>query len=444
MKRKALIVEDDPAMSLILSEYLSDEGLDIHAVTSGHEAVDSIKGDQPAVILLDLNLPDVDGIEFIQDIHRICKSCEVIVVTGEKAADSATRALQYGARDYLVKPVEKERLTTTVKNALQCFELHQQIAEYQKSLEQENFHGFIGQSTASRALYKTLEAAAGSNKPVFIRGERGAGKSLCAQAIHEISTQNADPFIHFNCSSIQAENIDHNIFGLEGVLSRAEGGTLFLDEVCDIDHEAQKKLLQFIETERFEDTGRSASEVDNVRIICSTAKDPLGEIEVGRFREDLYYHLHVLSVEVPPLRERGGDIILLAQYFLEKYGKEENKDFQGFEESVKKIFEGYHWPGNAKEIQNVVRNITVMEDGGVVRFSMIPNEIQGAELEIEKYSDNGSATTNLFSGQKIIPIGELEKMAIKHALEACNGNVQKAAYHLKISPATLYRKKPSA
>ncbi len=318
-----------------------------------------------------------------------------------------------------------------------------------------------------QAVYRTIDAAAASKATVFITGESGTGKEVAAEAIHRQSPRKTGPFVAINCGAIPKELMESEIFGhvkgaftgahadREGAASRASGGTLFLDEICEMDLALQTKLLRFIQTGTFQKVGGSKMEKVDVRFICATNRDPLAEVEAGRFREDLYYRLHVIPITLPPLRERAGDVIEIARHFLTEYAKEEGKGFTGFTPETEKIINDYNWPGNIRQVQNVIRNVVVLHDGDLVAPDMLPpplgkTGIQSADTaEPEADSDvpapeagrvtNG--TTTFENEDEIVPLWKVEREFIERAIAACDGNIPKAAARLGISPSTIYRKK---
>lgn len=321
-----------------------------------------------------------------------------------------------------------------------------------------------------QAVYKIIELAASSKATIFIKGESGTGKELAAEAIHQLSPRSTQgKLIAINCAAIPKDLMESEIFGhvkgaftgaigdREGAAKQADGGTLFLDEIGELDLELQSKLLRFVQSGTFRPVGGTKDIKVDVRIVCATNRDPLKEVEEGRFREDLYYRLHVIPLELPPLRERGTDIIEIGQSFLQNYAKEENKAFRSFSDESKEILKSWRWPGNVRELQNMLHNLVVLNDGDIVTTNMLPTEMQKQEIisdiPAEHISNNSSKTIPnqentrkelIFLPTKIenlSPLSDLERAIIENAIEICDGNIPRAAGYLGVSPSTIYRKR---
>lgn len=311
--------------------------------------------------------------------------------------------------------------------------------------------GFIGTSTAMQVVYRMIGQAAASKATVFITGESGTGKEVCASAIHRLGLRASKPFVALNCAAIPRDLIESEVFGhvkgaftgatsdREGAALRADGGTLFLDEICEMDLGLQGKLLRFLQTGEFNRVGGSKTEKVDVRIIAATNRDPLAEVEAGRFREDLYYRLHVIPVMLPALRERGRDVLELSRHFLKIYAAEEHKGFSGFAPEVEQMLQSYDWPGNVRQLQNIIRNIVVLHDGERVLPDMVPSPVGGRWARPQGFRRSAPAGNTT----AIRPLAEVEREAIEDAVRLCDGNIPKAAVLLGISPSTLYRKRMS-
>jgi len=300
-------------------------------------------------------------------------------------------------------------------------------------------------------------AAAPSKATVFITGESGTGKEVCAEAIHAQGTRAEHPFIALNCAAIPHDLMESEIFGhikgaftgasaeRKGAASLANGGTLFLDEIGEMDLDLQTKLLRFIQTGSFQKVGGSNLEKVDVRFICATNRDPLEDIAAGRFREDLYYRLHVVPLHLPPLRERGDDIIEIAQHFLITYAQEEGKGFTTFTPEVEVILRRYNWPGNVRQLQNVIRNIVVLHDEKSVTLAHLPAPLNTSlnKLEISHLAQplQQTETIDNLKHTPIKPLASVERDVIERAIKICDGNIPKAAALLEVSPSTIYRKK---
>lgn len=451
------MVEDVASLVLIYQQYLRDESIELITASCGIDAKKIIAEQAPELVLLDLGLPDIDGVEILKWLKDGQYPTEVIIITSDNTVDTVIEVMRLGALDFLEKPFDAKRLRTTVQNALQQASLKHYVNDVNSTFFRNSYHGFIGSSLKMQAVYRIIESAAPSKATVMILGESGSGKEVCAEAIHKQSPRSDSPFIALNCAAIPRDLIESEIFGhtkgaftgavteREGAASQAHGGTLFLDEIAEMDMELQTKLLRFIQTGKFKKVGGSREEPVDIRIICATNKDPLTEVRAGRFREDLYYRLHVIPVELPSLRERGEDILELAEYFLQIYSREENKHFSGFSEDVINIFMAFDWPGNVRQLQNIIRNIVVLHNDDRVLPEYLPaplnSFVNSDEPGIQKTTSDNIKKTPPASSSDILSLEEVERNAIEQAIKYCNGNIPMAAALLKVSPSTIYRKK---
>ena len=459
---KVLIVEDSAPQARLYQQYLQAELLTLSVVSSGTAAIASIQQNVPDLILLDCKLPDMDGQEILYWLQQQQINCSVIVITGHSSVDVAVAMMRNGADDFLEKPVSASRLKTSVKNRLEQARLQQLLDNYQTTFEREHYHGFIGSSLPMQAVYRIIDAAAPSKATVFITGESGTGKEICAEAIHAQGSRAKQALIAINCGAIPHDLMESEIFGhvkgaftganeeRKGAATLADGGSLFLDELCEMDLELQTKLLRFIQTGTFKKVGSSKLERVDVRFICATNRDPLADVAAGRFREDLYYRLHVVPLHLPPLRERGKDILEIANHFLHSYAKEEGKQFTAFSPAVESIFlRQYNWPGNIRQLQNVIRNIVVLNNAKLVEPSHLPaplNNLVRSQAELTTQVTTAVAddpNCMASDNQPIQSLADVERYTIENAIKICNGNIPKAAALLDVSPSTIYRKKQS-
>lgn len=502
MSFNALLVEDSQSLGALYSEYLRAEGGRVTHVHFGEDALAELEREKPDLLFLDIKLPDMSGMDILERVAADCPSVTVIMMTAHGTIDIAVDAMRLGAFDFLVKPFDAKRLGITVRNALKQRELLQLVSRYEKSLPTANFCGFIGESLAMQAVYRTLENVADSKASVFITGESGTGKEVCAQAIHSLGRRKEGPFIALNCASIPRELMESEIFGhvkgaftgatsgRQGAAGRAHGGTLFLDEICEMDLDLQAKLLRFIQTGVYTPVGGGKEETVDVRFVAATNRHPWQEVKAGRFREDLYYRLYVIPVELPPLRSRGKDVQLLAKKLLKEYSREEGKAFKSMSADCMRLLSSYAWPGNVRQLQNVMRQMVVLNQGDTLTEAMLPEFVRGghdkprlvapvAPAEPSHFQDQGhwrdpddhmppdahgygaqslsgddalashSGThshshSHIGSGESaegIKPLWLAEKEIIEQAIEACEGNIPKAAALLDISASTIYRKR---
>lgn len=465
-----LLIDDDPAMVALVQSYLADEPFKLDVATCGQDALARLNEQTYQVILLDLGLPDMSGQSLLEHIHTRRIPGEVIVVTGDCAMSTVVTVMQAGARDFLAKPFARSRLLTTIKHCIEHQLLKTQLYNYKQRFERERFGGFIGSSSSMQQVYQIIESAAQSRATAFITGESGTGKEVCAEAIHNHSERRNKPFIALNCGAIPGELVESEIFGhvkgaftgahqeRDGAARAAHQGTLFLDEICELELALQSKLLRFLQTGTLQKVGSDKLESVDVRIICATNRDPLKQVEDGQFREDLYYRLHVLPIQLPPLRERGNDVIEIARSLLAQYADEEGKQFRHFCEETEQRFAAYNWPGNVRQLQNVVRNIVVLHEGEVVTTEMLPpplnTAIQHNGHSTPQMAPVASAATtsapvitdnaaSVHAAERIRPLAQVEREAIEEAIALCDGRIPDAAHYLGISAATIYRKRNS-
>jgi len=463
-----LVVEDSPTLVVAYQEYLHDEACKTTYAETGAEALGHIQKHLPNVIMLDLGLPDMNGMDILEYINEHQLPCLVVVVTAQGSIDIAVKALRdYKAFDFIEKPFDGQRLIVTIHNALRLQQLTKAVDNYKKEVEnykrfkRTQYYDLIGASSPMQAVYQIIENAASSKATVFITGESGTGKELCAEAIHKQSPRHHKPFIALNCAAIPKELIESEIFGhvkgaftgavteRQGAAFQAHSGTLFLDEIGEMDLDLQSKLLRFVQTGVVKKVGGSKSEQVDVRFICATNRDPFTEVQEGRFREDLYYRLHVIPIMLPPLRDRADDVLLIANKLLANYTKEENRLFDGFAPQTEVILRRYGWPGNVRELQNVIRNVVVLNEGEHVLPEMLPapltqlhqtrskKEMTQSVVPPPSRSDTAATTDS----KNIRPLWQIEKEAIEQAIDLCKSNIPKAAALLEVSPSTIYRKR---
>jgi two-component system repressor protein LuxO len=509
MNQKVLLVEDSTAQAAVYRSYLEADGHRVHAVETGEAALEYLQRHLPAAMLLDLQLPGIQGLDVMNRLKALGCTVPVVVISDNGSTDNVVEAMQLGATDFVTKPFGRSRLGVTVGNAIRQRELAAMVATYRDKFTRDRFHGFIGSSLAMQSLYRIIESAAPSKATVFITGESGTGKELCAAAIHASSRRSDGPFVAVNCAALPRDLMESEIFGhvkgaftgahrqRDGAASLADGGTLFLDEIGEMDLELQSKLLRFVQTGQFQRVGSGETITVDVRIVCATNRDPLEMVRVGRFREDLYYRLHVVPVQLPPLRERGDDVLSIARSFLTRYAREEDKRFEGFTPECEQLLAGHRWQGNVRELENVVRNIVVLHDAQFVTLSMLPptllqeqsarpaqaspitpgepKEMPTPQFELPPVATTGRpgatapgepvpalvsvpaptpapaasvqvpAPAAPFSPRRadVIPLWQVERDAIEAAIASFDGNVPRAAAALEISPSTIYRKRQS-
>jgi two-component system repressor protein LuxO len=449
-----LLVEDTPVQARTYLDYLDGGPWRVEHVETGAEACIRLAEDPPDLLLLDIRLPDMDGMEILRRVRAEGLSVGVVMITSNASITLAVACMQAGANDFLMKPFSPDRLTVTLRNVLDHQHLSREVQTLRESLGIAAFQGFVGASAPMQRVYRLIEASASSTATVFITGESGTGKELAAEALHKNGSRKSGPFVPLNCGAIPRDLMESEIFGhvkgaftgavadREGAAAMANKGTLFLDEICEMDPNLQTKLLRFLQTGTVQKVGGDKPRKVDVRIVCATNRDPMEEVRAGRFREDLYYRLHVIPVKLPALRERQGDIIELADHFLSSISQEERKSFAGFSAAAAQAIAAYDWPGNVRQLINVLRNVVVLNSGPEVTLAMLPADIaQGmADLStgsLPKIEVQGGPPTQ----ESIEPLWVVEKRCIERAVEACDGNIPQAAALLRVSPSTIYRKK---
>jgi DNA-binding NtrC family response regulator len=463
MSDRLLLVEDTPSLAMLYRSVLTRAGYAVVSGASLAEARAHCAQARPRLVLLDLQLPDGDGLDLLDNLRVDAPETRVIVITANGSINRAVQAMRAGAFDFLVKPFDEARLLSAVENALAS--VPHGSDEGGASEAAGVFQGFIGGSPAMSEIYRMVRSIGRSTATVFITGESGTGKEVCARAIHSVSTRAAKPFVPLNCAAIPRDLLESEVFGhlkgaFTGALSDkpgaaavADGGTLFLDEICEMDLSLQTKLLRFLQTSTIQPVGAARPVQVDVRIVCATNRDPAEEVRAGRFREDLYYRLHVVPIHMPPLRQRPEDIVDIARASLIDYAAQEGKSFTGFDGEVTAILTSRPWPGNVRQLLNVIRNIVVLHDGPTVTADMLPGEIslgapaapasdRVAMLPLQPRPPAAPMPGVRHSVQLLIgtPLAEVERELIEATIAHCDGSIPRAAKMLALSPSTIYRK----
>lgn len=460
-----LIVEDSPTLALTYREYIRSLGVKTEIAETGAEALEKIHDRIPTLILLDLKLPDMDGIDILKQLSSEKISSRVVVVTAHGSVAVAVEAMRHGASDFLLKPFTAERLTTTVNNALEISRLSTIVQRIGQG-PRKQFGRFIGDSPVMQAVYGMIEDAAPSRASVFIMGPSGTGKELCAESIHQLSPRTGKRFIALNCAAIPENLMESEIFGhvkgaftgatsdRKGAAVLADGGTLFLDELCEMPLDLQTKLLRFIQTGQVVPVGSNQPVQVDVRFVCATNRIPVEEVAAGRFREDLFYRLHVIPIHMPPLKERGKDVLAIAHYLLTLFSAEEGRHFEGFSEDAEARLMAHNWPGNVRELGNVIQSTVVLNDEKTVTAEML-RPILGSFPTIpnREHSQRDAVAIPVTSAQPLMasaapetpdhliePLALTERRAIERAITLSGGKVRAAAKALNVNPSTLYRK----
>ena len=442
-----LVIEDTPSLQMIYRAALERAGHTVECYGTGTEGLAAFRRTHAQIVLLDLMLPDLTGQEVMQKMLAIAPDTSVVVITANGSINKAVELMRAGAHEFLVKPFDEARLLSAVDTARATARAKPVTLGASEPIIAPP--PFIGDSAPMQAVYAKIRSVAHSMATVFITGESGTGKELCAEAVHQKSARASGPFIALNCGAIPHDLLESEVFGhlkgsftgaindKIGAAAAADGGTLFLDEICEMDLNLQTKLLRVLQTQTITPVGATKPRKINVRIVCATNRDPMEEVRRGRFREDLYYRLHVVPIHLPPLRERGDDVAQIAQALLKSMAAEERKNFDSFSPAVLDLFRALPWPGNVRQLINVLRNVVVLNEGPVVERSMLPPDlIPLSEREAPAHVGVPMGLDHL-AGRTL---AEIERMVIEDAIRRHAGSVPKAARELAVSPSTIYRK----
>ena len=453
-----LLVEDTLSLQMVYRSILATAGHRVAVAANAEEGLAQFRTHRPMVVLLDLILPDRDGLEVMQEIQALQPETRVIAITANGSVNRAVEAMRAGAHEFLVKPFDEGRLLSAVQNALAEAGSRDTAKPVDATRARDASQvaegsGFIGSSDAMKRIHGTINSVARSMATVFITGESGTGKELCALAVHANSNRASGPFIALNCGAIPQDLLESEVFGhmkgsftgaisdKQGAATAADGGTLFLDEICEMAPALQTKLLRFLQTSTVQPVGATRPRKVNVRIVCATNRDPLDAVRRGHFREDLYYRLYVVPIHMPPLRDRGTDIIEIAEAALSRFAQEEGRDFHGLDPMTRALMQSLPWPGNVRQLLNVMRNVVVLNQGGWVTPEMLPpglaDEGRPAEPQLLPLAAPEAFTADSLLG---LPLAEAERRLIEATLALHGGSIPKAARVLDVSPSTLYRK----
>jgi two-component system repressor protein LuxO len=471
VRTRILIVEDLASLSIAYAAHLEQAGFEAVVVETGAAALRAMAeaGDFGAV-LLDLQLPDVNGLDLLRSHPEILERQPVVVATADGSLSRAIEAMRIGAFDFLVKPVAGARLVAVVKSAVETgakpVPTDAEAAPIKTVAVKEDKQRpgtFVGGSPVMREVYRQIGCVARSRATVFITGESGTGKEVCAETIHRESGRAKGPFIAINCGAIPENLLESELFGhirgsftgaisdRIGAVQAAHKGTLFLDEICEMALPLQVKLLRFLQTGTVQRVGANGTEDVDVRIVCATNRNPEREVAEGRFREDVYYRLAVVPIHMPPLRDRGPDIAELAEYFLQRFAREEGKSFDPLGPSQLAAMNGHVWPGNVRELQNVLRRAAVMNAGPELPASAFPLaallSVGAGELSVadsaaaQQEAVRAASRLDLAQALNGLTLDEIERIAIESAIDVAGGSIPAAARTLGVSVSTLYRKR---
>jgi DNA-binding NtrC family response regulator len=393
---KILIADDERHIAEGLQMLLQEEGYEVETATDGQKAWEKLKSAEFGLVLADLKMPKLDGLELFARMRDQSLDSEIIIITGKGTVASAVEAMRHGAYDYLTKPLDLERLKALIPKALDKYQVKTANKQLQQRLESlTRFGDMLGQSEEMRAVYNIIEAVAPSTASVLIVGESGTGKELVARALHNKSPRRKGPFVALNCGAFPREILENELFGHEkgaftgainekpGAFEQADGGTLFLDEVAEMEPDIQVKFLRALEQRSFRRLGGKKEISVEIRVVAATNKNVEDALREGKLREDLYHRLAVIPLNLPPLRERSGDVRLLAEEFLRRFSQEQGKEIGGFSEGALEYIETYRWPGNVRELKNAVERAVILARGDQIKVSDLqPRHLQLDEREV--------------------------------------------------------------
>ncbi len=447
-----LVVDDDKSIRDLIEFELRSQDIPVRVETTGRGALKAIRSGGVSAVLLDLGLPDIPGQEVLRELRETAPKLPVVVVTGVDDVDVIVSCMRLGAKDFLHKPFDRQRLIASVKNARENGRLRARLARMASA---EGLGALVGESQPVRALKELITKVAGTDITVLLQGESGTGKELLARAVHAESERAAEEFVVVNCGAISSGLIESELFGHErgaftgadkhriGLFEQANGGTLFLDEIGELEADLQVRLLRALQERQVRRVGSSKNISIDVRIVAATNRDLLGEVGSGGFREDLYYRLSAFPLQVPPLRQRGEDVILLAKTFLAQTSARLGSDVVEFSPAAIDAIRGYAWPGNVRQLQNAIERAVVLSNGPQVRCDALPDDVE----RVPEQHDRPPVLRRLAEPcaeerkpSRIIPMAEEERRILKNALRVTDWNVGEAALRLGIGRATFYRR----
>ena len=465
-KEKVLIVDDEQLIRWSLTEALRSWGYASVEAENTSAALVAFDAEQPAAVLLDVNLPDGSGLNVLREIKSRQPDAVVIMITGNVLVADTIAALRGGAYDFIGKPINLEELQVTIRNGIEAQSLRKEVRSFRRErARQFSFDQIVGESPGMREMFQLARKVAESEvSSVLLQGESGTGKDMVAKAIHYSSHRADSPFVAINCAAIPANLIESELFGYEkgaftdakarkeGLFEQAEGGTLFLDEIGELELSLQAKLLRVLEESAFRRVGGLKDIPLNVRVIAASNRDLKTESEAARFRLDLYYRLSVIQIDIPPLRERDTDVILLAERYIAHFNERFRKRVRGLTPEVAEVFRRYRWPGNVRELRNVIERVMILEDGDVITTKYLPRGITPDEniAAVKDSSPDQPAHQHSEKSESLmfnlptegIVLDDLEMSLVKQALDRSAGNQTRAAELLGISRDQLrYRLK---
>ncbi len=441
-----LVVDDEPSILTSLGGLLSDEGFEVLTATNGYEALKIIESDSPDLVLLDIWMPGLDGIDTLQEIKKNNPNIQVIIITGHGTIETAVKATKLGAYDLIEKPLSIDKVIVAINNALHFRRLEEENQYLRKKMIEKN--SISGNSPSTQALKQQIAVAAPTDTWILIKGENGTGKELVARTIHQLSQRASQPMVTVNCAAIPEELFESELFGHEkGAISGTAGkmrgkfelaneGTIFLDEIGDMSLKTQSKILRVLQEQNFNRVGGSRIITVDVRVIAATNKDLREEMEKGLFRQDLFFRLNVVPIEVPSLRERIADLPLLVSTFLEEFSKQNQKPAIKMSEDALELLSRHSWPGNVRELKNLIERLAIMVEKDLIEADDLPAPYNPAQLTKPVKADSPLLTLdNLKEAKKVF-----EQEFIRRKLAENDNNVTKTAESIGVGRSYLHKK----
>lgn len=447
MSKLVFIVDDEQSISKLLSFWVKDKwGYEVELFANSESMLKKLNA-KPDLILLDIMLPGLDGIETLKRVKQIDENLPVIMLSAQGRIDVAVDSIKYGAYDYFAKPIDQQKLELSLKNAIRNYDLVKEIQNLKENVRKEySFDNIISADGKMQDVFKLVSKVLDNDITVLIYGESGTGKELIARAIHYNGRRKDKPFVVVNCASIPRELLESELFGHEkgsftgahqrklGKFELAKDGTIFLDEVGELEMLLQAKLLRVIQQKEFERVGGTELIKTNVRIISATNRELKEAVEQKQFREDLFYRLNSFPISIPPIRQRRADILVLTEYFVDEFNKKLERRVKGFTKKALKLIYEYDWPGNVREMENTIERCMIISEKDQLDIDDLPQHIKAADSSI--LADQQSV---MFTDDNIIPFEKIKEKSIRHALKVTGGNIVEAARKLQLGRATIYR-----
>ena len=443
---KILIVDDEPAVAGLVGEIVKEFSLEPIFIYDPRRVAETFNAVKPFMVFSDLTMPKLSGVDILEKCKSVEPDVQFVIMTGYGSIESAIEAIRLGATDYIQKPLNLDLLRHLIKKALDNDNLKRENVELKSLLEKKEFPGIVGQSAVLQSLLETVKKVAPSNADIMICGESGTGKEMIARSVHKYSSRSSEPFVAVDCVAMPKSLFESEMFGYEkgaftgaekqrdGLLKQADGGTLFIDEVTELDYELQAKLLRVLQERQYRRVGGHEMIDIDIRIVSATRRDPLEEISKGTFRDDLYYRLSVIPLMLPPLRERSEDIALLVQAFIQQASEKNRMPVKPLQQKVIDVLEAYSWPGNIRELKNIVERLFILS-GDEVCYEDLPLNLKSSSSAKNHY--NADISIPYKSGKEII-LREFTEIYLNKLYNSDKGNMSKMAINSGLSRKAIY------